>query len=101
MKKTLFIVLFFSIPSVLLAQWNELGILLGASNYKGELSATMFNTDFLHPAAGVFFRHNINRRWSYRFMGNYGYVSGSDSKSKIPYNVNRNLSFESAIIDGS
>ena len=101
MKKTVFILLFISIPAFLMAQWNEVGILLGASNYKGELSETMFNTYFLHPAGGVFYRHNINRRWSYRFMGNYGYISGSDSKSTIPYNVNRNLSFESSTIDAS
>jgi hypothetical protein len=101
MKKAFFILLFISIPSFLFAQWNELGIALGVSNYKGELSATMFNTYFIHPAGGVFFRHNINRRWSYRLMADYLYISGSDSKSTIPYNVNRNLSFESSIIDVS
>ncbi len=101
MKKILFILFFFSIPSFLMAQWNEVGVLLGASNYKGELSATMFNTYFIHPAGGAFYRHNFNRRWSYRFMANYGTISGSDSKSKFAYERNRNLSFQSYIIDVS
>src|SRR3954462_8896070 len=101
MKKSISLLLLVFIPSFLFAQWNEFGIMLGVSNYKGELSATMFNTHFIHPAGGIFYRHNINRRWAYRLMANYGYVSGDDSKSKVAYNVNRNLSFESSIIDAS
>lgn len=102
MKKTFLILLFFIYsPTFLFAQWDELGFQLGVSNYKGELSANLFNTDFLHPAGGIFYRHNINRRWAYRIMASYGYISGDDSKSKIAYNVNRNLSFESSIIDAS
>ena len=81
------------------AQYNEVGILLGVSNYKGELSPHLFNTDFLHFAIGGFYRHNWNRHWSYKLEVNYGRISGDDSKSTIGYERNRNLSFYSDIIE--
>lgn len=82
------------------AQYNEIGVILGMSAYKGELSRSLFSTNFIHPAGGVFFRHNWNRNWSYRFGLNFGKVSGDDSKSDVQHEVNRNLSFSSAIVEG-
>lgn len=81
------------------AQYNEVGILIGASNYKGELSPHLFNTDFLHFAIGAFYRHNWNRHWSYKLELNYGRVSGDDAKSSTGYERNRNLSFYSDIFE--
>jgi len=79
------------------SQYSEAGMMLGVSGYKGELSHSLFNTHFFHPAAGVFYRHNWNRHWSYRVGGNIGKISGDDAKSNDPYEVNRNLSFFSTI----
>lgn len=80
-------------------QYNEFGIMVGASNYKGELSPHLFNTDFLHPAAGIFYRHNWNRHWSYQLEINYGKVSGDDALAKTAFERNRNLSFYSDILE--
>ena len=80
-------------------QYNEVGLMLGASNYKGELSRHMFNTDFLHPALGVFYRHNWDRRWSWKIEMNYGRISGDDAKAKTPFEIDRNLSFYSNILE--
>ena len=82
-------------------QYNELGILIGASNYKGELSRHMFNTDFLHPAVGGFYRHNWDRRWAWKLSVNYGRISGDDAKAKTAFELNRNLSFYSNILEVS
>src|SRR6187401_608544 len=79
------------------SQYSEAGIFLGASSYKGELSHSLFSTKFLHPAAGIFYRHNWNRHWSYRVGASLGKVSGDDAESDIPYEVNRNLSFYSTL----
>lgn len=73
--------------------------MIGASNYKGELSAHTFNTDFLHPAFGAFYRHNWDRRWSWKLELNYGKISGDDAYAKTAYEVDRNLHFESNILE--
>jgi len=79
------------------SQYSEAGILLGGSTYKGELSHSLFSTKFLHPAIGIFYRHNWNRHWSYRFGANLGKISGDDAESNNAYEVNRNLSFFSTL----
>jgi len=81
------------------AQYNEVGVMVGAATYKGELSRHSFNTDFLHPAIGIFYRHNRDRRWSWKVELNYGRISGDDSKAKTPFELDRNLSFYSNILE--
>ncbi|MCX6290394.1 MAG: DUF6089 family protein [Bacteroidetes bacterium] len=83
------------------AQYNEVGFMAGMSNYKGELSPHLFNTDFLHFAGGGFFRHNWNRHWSYKVELNYGRISGDDAMAKTGFAHNRNLSFYSDILEFS
>jgi hypothetical protein len=81
------------------AQYTEIGVMIGASNYKGELSPHLFNKDFLHFAIGGFYRHNWNRHWSYKIELNYGKVSGDDAKAPTAFERNRNLSFYSEILE--
>ncbi|HRS37962.1 MAG: DUF6089 family protein [Bacteroidota bacterium] len=83
------------------AQYDEMGIVIGGSNYKGELSNHLFNTDFLHFAAGGFFRHNWDRHWAWKLAINYGKVSGDDAKSNDGFQLDRNLSFHSTILEVS
>ncbi len=81
------------------AQYNEVGIQLGVSRYKGELSPHAFDLTFLHFAGGAFFRHNWNRHWSWIMELNYGKVSGDDSQLNTGFERNRNLNFYSTIWD--
>lgn len=83
------------------AQYDEVGVMLGGANYKGELSRHTFNTDFIHPAGGVFYRHNWNRRWSWKLELNLGKVSGDDAFANTAFEVDRNLSFYSTIFEVS
>lgn len=73
--------------------------MLGGSTYKGELSEHTFNTDFVHPAFGAFYRHNWDRRWSWKIELNYGKISGDDAYGSTAYQRDRNLSFESTILE--
>jgi hypothetical protein len=73
--------------------------MIGASHYKGELSRHMFSTDFNHPAVGVFYRHNWDRRWSWKLELNYGKVSGDDQMAENAFEIDRNLSFFSTILE--
>lgn len=83
------------------AQYNEVGIQAGVANYKGELSPHTFNTDFIHPAFGLFYRHNWNRHWSWKLELNYGRISGDDAKASTGFELDRNLSFYSNILEVS
>lgn len=86
-------------PGTALAQYNEVGLQLGISRYKGELSRHSFDTKFIHFAGGVFFRHNWNLHWSWIAELNYGKVSGNDAAAKTSFEQNRNLNFYSTIFD--
>jgi hypothetical protein len=83
------------------AQYSEVGIFVGGSRYKGELSPHLFDIKFIHPSAGVFFRRNRTRHWSWKFEANYAKVSGSDADLTEGFEKNRNLSFTSSIIEGT
>ena len=68
------------------AQYDEIGIMVGASRYKGELSRHMFGTDFLSPAFGFLYRHNWNRRWSWKLEFNFfPYETDNPNYSFTPY----------------
>ncbi|CAN5417106.1 hypothetical protein BH11BAC1_BH11BAC1_07470 [soil metagenome] len=99
-------VIFLSLFSIFLfsaqenfAQYNEVGLQLGVSRYKGELSPHSFDTKFIHFAGGIFFRHNWNRHWSWITELNFGKVSGDDARLKTSFEQNRNLNFYSTIWD--
>jgi hypothetical protein len=82
-------------------QYSELGIFVGGSRYKGELSPHLFDIKFIHPSAGVFYRRNRTRHWSWKLEANYAKVSGNDADLSEGYENNRNLSFTSSIIEGT
>lgn len=75
----------------------EFGLMGGGSYYLGDLNST----HFVHskPLGGLIVRYNLSNRHSFRFTGSYGNVIGADSKSKDDYQINRNLSFNSSIIE--
>jgi hypothetical protein len=98
LKKGLFIVLFL-VTLAASAQYGEVGVFLGGSRYKGELSPHMFSTKFIHPAFGIFYRKNMTRHWSWKLEANYGRVSGADADLNTDYEKFRNLSFYSDIFE--
>lgn len=77
----------------------EVGIMLGASNYDGDLVATPFQR--YHPAGGLIGRFNLNDFFSVKGNVFYGTLSGADSTSPDEWKQNRNLSFKSPIFEFS
>ena len=75
----------------------EFGLMGGGAYYLGDLNSSHFTQSKL--AGGIIVRYNLSNRHSFRFTGSYANVYGADSKSKNDYQVNRNLSFESSIIE--
>jgi hypothetical protein len=87
------------LPACLLAQKQEAGLMLGGSTYKGELNPVILDSRFFNPAAGAFYRYNFNRHFSWRTNAYYGFITGDDSKATSEFNRNRNLSFQSELLD--
>jgi hypothetical protein len=81
------------------AQYNDIGLMIGGSRYKGELSRHMFSQDFVNFAFGFTYRHNWDRRWSWKLELNFGKISGDDAKAKNAFEIDRNLSFKSHIFE--
>lgn len=78
----------------------ELGGWGGISNYFGDLN-TNYRLNRLHPAGGILTRYNINDRLAVRLGASYGRISATDADSKNVYEIRRNLSFRSDIVDAS
>ena len=80
MKNWLFFFLTLS-QSLLYAQNTELGLLVGASIYTGDIEVTPRN--FLpqtHPAVGLMGRKHFNEKWAVRAIIAIGGVSGDEKK---------------------
>ena len=76
------------------AQKWEIGGLLGASNYNGDLAREVVLKE-THLAGGVYMRYNFGKYFSIKPALNIGTISGSDKNFKE--NKYRNLSFKSNI----
>jgi hypothetical protein len=100
MKKFIYFILFF--PFFVSAQVkrveNELGFWLGGANYFGDLNN---NTSFkgMGPAAGLYLRNNIGSRIAFKHGVSFGMVQFADRWSDNEFNLQRNLSFRSNIVE--
>ena len=88
-------------PFLLNAQDSEVGLIIGASGYSGDLTP---NTNYLsigqrHASLGIFLRKDLNRFTAVRGTFTYGKLSGDDAKSNIEGIQNRNLSFQSNLLE--
>lgn len=104
MKKQIQILALLFLPSLLMAQHFEAGILVGGSNYLGDLSN---NSSSLYlketkPAFGVLAKYNFNYLLALRLSGNYTWVAGRDANVRNDDFVrDRNLSFRSSVMEFS
>ena len=78
----------------------ETGGWIGISNYFGDLN-TSWRVNRLHFAGGLGARYNFNDRLAMRLGATYGQISAYDSDSKNEFELRRNLSFKSMVIDGT
>lgn len=96
------IICLFLFPTFLFAQRDfEVGLLLGASGYNGDLDpdTDKIATGKKHPALGLFTRVDLNRFLSTKANLTFGKISGNDANSNNASRVRRNLSFQSRIIE--
>jgi hypothetical protein len=77
----------------------EFGLMLGVTNYFGDLSTNEFNREEINTAYGLRFRYNFAKRLSFRTMFTYAHLSGNDTYSSDPLRRKRNLNFKSPLYD--
>jgi len=82
-----------------MSQSIELGLMLGASNYYGDLSNNSVMLSQTHPSASIIGRYNFDDRWAVKGNIGYGRISGADSLGSSAYRKARNLSFYSDIYE--
>jgi hypothetical protein len=79
-------------------KYSELGLYGGVSYYLGDLNpAKQFF--MVRPGVGLVYRFNPSLRFTWQFHGIYSSVQAYDSLANNAYQVNRNLSFRSRIIE--
>lgn len=76
----------------------EAGPFVGISNYFGDLN-TSFDFSEFGPAIGGMARYNYNNRINSKFGLHYTYIYGDDADSPNSFEIRRNLSFRTDIID--
>ncbi len=89
----------FLFSSVLVAQYTEVGMAVGVSNYAGELTTNGFRPSEYHPSIGIFGRYNHSPRLAAKASVNVGQISGSDINSGNASTLSRNLDFRSPIYE--
>ncbi len=81
------------------AQYYEVGMSVGTSNYAGELTTNGFRPSEYHPAFGIFGRYNHSPRLAAKASVTFGQISGSDANSGNARTLSRNLDFRSPLAE--
>ena len=76
---------------------TEIGVLLGASYYLGDLNTTHFNQST--AAAGLVIRKNIDKRFAYKAELMYLNLRSDETDSKDTISVTRGLHFKSPVYE--
>ncbi|MCB0642585.1 MAG: outer membrane beta-barrel protein [Phaeodactylibacter sp.] len=100
MKRFLILPLVF-MTIALQAQYFEMGLQLGGTNYVGDLS---FNSSKLYLketrfGAGLFGRYNFSDLFAVKLAANFGNIGGTDANVNIEEIRQRNLNFRTPLFD--
>jgi hypothetical protein len=98
-KKILITLLF--LPAIMQAQrkHHEIGIFGGTSSYYGDLQQNWFPNEGYRAAGGLVYKYFVHPNIGLRTSINYASLYGSDSLSDIPAIRERNLDFESNVLE--
>lgn len=82
------------------AQYHQIGIFGGGSNFAGDVGPNVPDIPRGY-AMGAFYRLNFNRHWAMRGQFNYGKIKADDQYSNVSFRKLRDLSFQSTIWEAS
>ncbi len=98
--KSLIFFIFFLGSNWVFSQHTEIGIMLGTSYYIGEINPGIHVINQVRPAAGIFYRKNMNKRYSLRGGMNLAMLAASDKMSGSQISAVRDLSFSANMFEG-
>jgi hypothetical protein len=102
MKKTILLFFcFLAYAAAVFSQGSEAGVMLGGSYYKGDIHPDFFRFNTIQPAIGVMYRYNFHPHYSFKGNVYYGTISATDADMSDGFQLNRNLSFRSEILEFS
>ena len=78
---------------------HELGIMGGVANYYGDLQPSLFPSYGYKPVAGIVYKYFMNPFIGLRCGASYNALTASDSRSSIPADQARNLSFSTNLYE--
>lgn len=78
---------------------HEFGFTAGISSYYGDLQPDLFPDNNTHALGGVMYKYFMNPQVGLRFGISYTALSAADSLSRIPAKIERNLSFNSNLLE--
>lgn len=88
------------LPTFALAQrHHEMGIFGGTSSYYGDLQQNLFPSEGYRAAGGLTYKYFMHPNVGLRFGATYASLYGADSNSKVPAIKNRNLNFQTNLIE--
>ncbi|MFK7981477.1 MAG: DUF6089 family protein [Saprospiraceae bacterium] len=95
------VIFLFCLPMSLFGQHFEAGLLVGGTNYLGELASnsSQIYLKETNIAAGAFAKYNVNHLVAFRLGFNYTTISGEDRNSGNTAIIDRNLNFQSDIYE--
>jgi hypothetical protein len=86
------------LPLTAASQKTDVGVLLGAANYLGDLAPDLVINE-TRPAGGIFVRNRLSKFFALKHSLIYGRIKGDDAN--FEFNKLRNLSFRSDIFEVS
>ena len=89
------------IPMFAFSQYAEVGLLVGASNYTGDVAHQTVVLEESQFAVGGIIRYHVSKSFAIRANIMYGKVSGDDANSDDDDRKYRNINFESTITEFS
>lgn len=100
MKKLCLLASFFYLFSFnSFAQYYEAGVMIGSSNYLGDISSEGLAPTEYNWSYGVFGRYNLSRYVAFKGSLTKATISGSDNNSRNSDLRDRNLSFKTSIVE--
>ncbi len=99
MRSTSLLFVIFLLSFSLQAQYNEVGMHLGLSNYIGDLSENKMNPESFKSLIGIHARRNFTKYFSAKVALTKAEITGNDAYAKLQENRDRNLNFRSDVLE--
>ncbi len=98
MKRTFLIILFIFFSKFTSAQIYEAGVLVGASNFIGDVGSDYYILPNA-PAGGLILKYNVNPRIALRFNFMHIGLKGDDKRSDNSFREQRNVNFSNGLAE--